>query len=187
MGLENVGTRVVRVSPSSGLVWRFWSLCFTVGLHSVSWFPGFSSSLGQRSDTQLFLLLVLHIQLRTQVKWGVRLQVLEDRQPQTQNRQMGTDRKRHGVRSTGRTPNPVGVQRVRLGFCSFTKTTSCFCSWTAGFGVRPCIFSHIYRLRGLCYFCALHPFPSHEGHLRPLQPRDQQQQPGPRLGEPASQ
>lgn len=52
---------------------------------------------------------------------------------------------------------------------------------------RSCNISHIYRLRGLCYFCALHPFPPHEGHLRPLQPGDQQQQPGPRLGEPASQ
>lgn len=56
-----------------------------------------------------------------------------------------------------------------------------------GFSIPPCNISHIYRLRGLCYFCALHPFPPHEGHLRPLQPCDQQQQPGPRLGEPASQ
>lgn len=43
------------------------------------------------------------------------------------------------------------------------------------------------RLRGLCYFRAFHPFPPHEGDLRPLQARDEQQQSGSGLGEPASQ
>ncbi|MFT7805570.1 hypothetical protein AGIG_G10411 [Arapaima gigas] len=46
---------------------------------------------------------------------------------------------------------------------------------------------HIYRLRGLCRFGALCPFPARERHLWSLEPRDEQQEPRSRLREPASQ